>query len=492
VLRRQLAFLLPVPLLALTGLLVPLRSDGAPPSPGEVAYRSMPDKPAGDPDRTAAGLERTAIALAAWLRAVPLAESDDTPCPTERLQVSWDAPDGRGHHGAYVGPLGPEPSATTRSVNGIVICRDAPWAFMGFQARWKAGRWDVVAVPVLDAETHVQEVTMPEPEAPGHRPAPTVSLDGRTFAAGIEGLAAYEPQRTCDATAKPGTTALRNLLLRDNPGSRNLGIVRGCSIGGRSEHKEGRAFDWGVHVGRPSERAQADAFVAKLLATDEHGNRYALARRMGVMYVIWNQRMWASYRADAGWQPYHGASPHTDHVHLSLSWAGAQARTSFWSGNVVDVLLASPPRSPSAAPAPAAPRPTRTVRRTQTIVATEPSTPAPTTDADPQPRRLSRRERRRLEHEAWAATTTTTVRRATTTSTTIKRPTTTTTSTTIKKPTTTTTSTTVKSTTTTTSTTVKPTTTTTSTTVKPTTTTTTAPPTTTTTEPTATTTTVAQ
>ena len=35
-------------------------------------------------------------------------------------------------------------------------------------------------------------------------------------------------------------------LLAAFPTTRSLGIVRACSVGGRSEHKEGRAFDWGV------------------------------------------------------------------------------------------------------------------------------------------------------------------------------------------------------------------------------------------------------
>ena len=39
-------------------------------------------------------------------------------------------------------------------------------------------------------------------------------------------------------------TSLRRVL-RAYPGTRSLGIVRACSAGGRSEHKEGRAWDWG-------------------------------------------------------------------------------------------------------------------------------------------------------------------------------------------------------------------------------------------------------
>ena len=57
-----------------------------------------------------------------------------------------------------------------------------------------------------------------------------------------------------------------------------------------------------------------------------------MARRLGIMYVIFDHRIWGSYADEQGWRPYTGASPHTDHVHFSLSWAGAWARTSYWTG----------------------------------------------------------------------------------------------------------------------------------------------------------------
>jgi hypothetical protein len=346
--RRRLRFFLPLPVLAVAALLWPLsRPEAARPQPrsaSEVAYETLPDKPAGDAQRGRAGVEASAIALAHWLHAVPDEPGSETPCAEGNLYVSWTEPTGEIPHGSWSGDLGPVPTADTDAVNGIVYCKGSEtYAFMGFKARYAADHWDVVAVPDVSGEEDLQEVTAPEPTVPNNTPVPSVALDGRAFTASIEGLAAYEPQRTCDGTAKPGTTALRNLLLRDNAGSRNLGIVRGCSIGGTSEHKEGRAFDWGVNVGNAKERAEADAFVAKLLATDQFGNKYALARRMGVMYVIWNRQIWSAYRASEGWRPYHGASAHTDHVHISLSWAGANARTSFWSGKVVQVLLASAP-----------------------------------------------------------------------------------------------------------------------------------------------------
>ncbi len=42
--------------------------------------------------------------------------------------------------------------------------------------------------------------------------------------------------------------------------------------------------------------------------------------------------MFRLYDAGRGWAAYTGSSPHTDHVHISFSWAGAWARTSFFTG----------------------------------------------------------------------------------------------------------------------------------------------------------------
>ncbi|GAA4813415.1 hypothetical protein [Streptomyces ziwulingensis] len=153
------------------------------------------------------------------------------------------------------------------------------------------------------------------------------------FGPGIDPYAAYEPQRICDPAAKPGVLGFRDLLLAAYPGTTSLGISRACTAPGVSEHKEGRALDWGVNVNGQGHLA-AD-LLDWLLATDRHGNPHALARRFGIMYMIWNRRIWEAYRADRGWTPYTGSSPHTDHVHFSFSWAGARKETTWWTGSTV-------------------------------------------------------------------------------------------------------------------------------------------------------------
>jgi hypothetical protein len=179
--------------------------------------------------------------------------------------------------------------------------------------------------------------------------APPTHVPGRA----IEVYSPYQAQSTCNPTPKPGTLALSTMVMRAYPGTGTSGIARDCSLGGRSEHKEGRAWDWHVSYSNPKQRAQAADFVHWLFATDPYGNRFAQARRLGVMYVIWNSKIWSSCAAGAGWRPYTGADPHTSHMHISLSWAGALKKTSYWTGAVAPVLRAPNAPLPKPAPKPA-------------------------------------------------------------------------------------------------------------------------------------------
>ena len=174
-------------------------------------------------------------------------------------------------------------------------------------------------------------------------PAANAALPNLTFGRSIENLAPYQAQRICSPTAKPGTVALRAFVMKAFPGTRDSGIVRACSVGGTSEHKEGRAWDWGVRYSVATERAKAQAFLTWLLKTDSYGNKFSNARRLGVQYVIWNHRIWGSYDAASGWRPYTGADPHTSHVHISLTWPGAKKQTSFWTKGAAYQFPAPPP-----------------------------------------------------------------------------------------------------------------------------------------------------
>lgn len=159
----------------------------------------------------------------------------------------------------------------------------------------------------------------------------------------IEGLARYVPANSCDPTLKPGTTRLGDLLTATYPGT-SYQITRTCGTDAlpTSEHYDGRALDWLVSARVVAQRAKARALLSWLLRTDTAGHAHANARRLGVMYIIWNNRIWGSYRAAEGWRAYASCASrpskafdttcHRNHVHVSLSWEGAMGRTSYWTG----------------------------------------------------------------------------------------------------------------------------------------------------------------
>lgn len=153
--------------------------------------------------------------------------------------------------------------------------------------------------------------------------------DTRTFTTSPEPYAKYVGQTSCSPTAKKGMKAFRDLILKTYPCTGDFGISRACSSGGKSEHKEGRAWDWKLNYPHPA----ADAVIDWLLKT-RNGVAHAYARRIGLMYMIWNRKIWKAYQASKGWQKYTGASPHTDHVHFSLSVPGGNGDTSFWKGEI--------------------------------------------------------------------------------------------------------------------------------------------------------------
>jgi hypothetical protein len=166
----------------------------------------------------------------------------------------------------------------------------------------------------------------------------------RTFSATIEDMTAYVGQTSCDPTVKHGTQELGDLLARTYGGTSWQSTYACGTDGSQSEHYEGRAIDWMVSARDKTTLAQARAFYRWLLAPDAYGNRYAMARRVGVMYIIFNNQMWGSW--DGKWEPYNNCltkrmaprandnACHRTHMHISLSWNGARGKTTFWTGRV--------------------------------------------------------------------------------------------------------------------------------------------------------------
>ena len=173
------------------------------------------------------------------------------------------------------------------------------------------------------------------------------------------GAEARDPRlRPRPSTPRPTTRARPLLARRRSPAPAKLATLLQATYGTYSIGHLPRLL-----VGRP-ERAQGgprprlDGHVAQQRAEGQgrprsspgcspptqYGNEAAMARRLGVMYIGWNNQMWRGYDIARGWTDLKGCSRprkagtaydndcHRNHVHLSLTWEGAMALTSFWSG----------------------------------------------------------------------------------------------------------------------------------------------------------------
>lgn len=172
-------------------------------------------------------------------------------------------------------------------------------------------------------------------------PAAAATPATPAFPKSIDPYPRYETESGCDPTAKPGAVALANLLVATY-GKISTNVSRPCTAS-NSGHEEGRSVDWMTNARNPGQYATAQSFLNWLLATDQHGNQHAMARRLGVQYVIWNDHKFYLWNTKAGWTDYNKCTSdpaladvskdnycHRNHVHISMSWAGANQQTSWW------------------------------------------------------------------------------------------------------------------------------------------------------------------
>lgn len=178
--------------------------------------------------------------------------------------------------------------------------------------------------------------------SPAAAVVPRTPVSAAVLPMAIEDMPSYQPQTFCDPVSKPGVVALGALLTATYPDTSVVDIARSCSSeSGTSEHKDGRALDWGASYQNPQQVAEVHAVFAWLFAKDAQGNPNAMLRRLGIMYIIWNKQIWGTW--SQSWQPYSCSGVtacHQDHVHFSFDWAGALKKTSFWTGTVAPPMSA--------------------------------------------------------------------------------------------------------------------------------------------------------
>lgn len=161
----------------------------------------------------------------------------------------------------------------------------------------------------------------------------------------------YDFAEKCVKRPTPGILSLQKWLQRHARGAA-WGILRceDLGTGHKSLHSEGRALDWHLDVSLPADRREARRLIGLLLAPDALGVPQALARRMGLQEIIWDCMYWSAGMAGMGdYRPCfnkHGTKrkrvnrtlAHRDHLHLGMSRAGAERRTSYWTRRAYPVV----------------------------------------------------------------------------------------------------------------------------------------------------------
>ncbi|MFN8169543.1 MAG: hypothetical protein U0S36_12245 [Candidatus Nanopelagicales bacterium] len=203
---------------------------------------------------------------------------------------------------------------------------------------------------------------LPATASPAHSANPPVEPVTPVFTGVVDVKPEYQGQVLCDLAPKPGTVRLATSSRRRTRPIRRR-YERDCAAGGQSEHKDGRALDWMVSVRDAGQKAAAEAFLAWLLEPDADGVPAAMARRLGVMYIGWDDRIWRGY-GTTGWDelfdcqtnaakaaPAYDTTCHRNHIHISLTWDGAAAITSFYDGTSVTAGACPAPTTTPTAPA---------------------------------------------------------------------------------------------------------------------------------------------
>jgi hypothetical protein len=94
-------------------------------------------------------------------------------------------------------------------------------------------------------------------------------------------------------------------------------VAIGCWRPGSDDHSQGRACDFMLSTGGVMPTAAKVQLGSQIAAWAQ-----ANASRLGIMYIIYRQRIWDIRMASAGWVPMADrgsiTANHFDHVHISV------------------------------------------------------------------------------------------------------------------------------------------------------------------------------
>jgi len=151
----------------------------------------------------------------------------------------------------------------------------------------------------------------------------------------------YVYAKSCTGGAQTGATGAMSWFLEaykslggSNAGIYNCRPVRGGS--GASLHSEGRALDLHVPTGAAWAQKLANALVN-------------MSKELGLQIVIYNRRIWIGGEAQGtqGFSAYKGVNPHTDHLHIEMTWEMARKSATEVKKTWTDILAKASVAEPS-------------------------------------------------------------------------------------------------------------------------------------------------
>ena len=178
----------------------------------------------------------------------------------------------------------------------------------------------------------------------------------------IEGYPDYQPQTGCSPRPKPGTVMLSEHLLRKCCWAPARSESPGRARGRVSPSTRRAARSTGPSTHAPAATGATHATSQPHPVHGPVGNRNALARRMGIMYVIWNDHIWSASTSYRRRDYLHGsckklrellghAAPPRPHAQPA-ELAAARAETSWYVKRSTPKPAPEPTATPEPAPEP--------------------------------------------------------------------------------------------------------------------------------------------
>ena len=152
---------------------------------------------------------------------------------------------------------------------------------------------------------------------------------GDTQYVAYTGAGSYSGGRNCAGGLKSGTREVGDFVKATFAGVTGYGGYacrpNTANTSQLSVHGTGRAMDIMIPLkSGTADNARGDQIANYLVKN---------AQAMGVQFIIWDRNDWGASRSAPKLRAYTGPNPHTDHIHVELSPAGAAAMTSWFATN---------------------------------------------------------------------------------------------------------------------------------------------------------------